>query len=289
MIRSMTGYGRAAHQYGEITVHVEIKTLNSKYTDISLRYPPLLRSHEPALRQHCTTALQRGKIDCIISLEGLDVPTQHINTKLVEAYLAQLAPLADRQQQPTDLLGHVLRIPDVIVPTEEEADPGLLAAVEAALKQALAEVNHFRDREGQILEKDFSSNLHAILSHLEKVAEHEPARKEQMRHRLLEQLEQWVPGGKVDQNRYEEELIYYLEKLDINEEKVRLRTHCQYFLEVLAEEGYQKGKKLNFLGQEIGREINTIGSKAQYAPIQQLVVQMKDHLEQIKEQVLNVV
>ena len=289
MVRSMTGYGRVTHHHGPITIHVEIKTLNSKYTDVNLRLPAELQTAEQPLKQRCMTTLGRGKIECNVSLDGTETPTQRINTDLVKAYVHQLQPLAKELGIQSDLIGHILRIPDVIVPEEVEADETLVQQVTAAVSAALELVNAFRLREGEALEKDFVTHIQSILNHLEAIAEHDPQRKTQVRKRLNDQLEEWVGADKVDGNRFEEELIYYLEKLDINEEKVRLRTHCDYFLELLSEEEWQKGKKLNFLAQEIGREINTIGSKAQYAPIQQHVVQMKDHLEKVKEQVLNVV
>lgn len=289
MVRSMTGFGRVAYTEGDMTIHVEIKTLNSKYTDVNLRLPHQLQIYEPALRQQCMQALGRGKIECNISIDGITSPTQRINTALVKAYVDQLRPMTDELGIQSDLIGHILRIPDVITPDEAEADEALQQSVVAALEQGLHAVNEFRLREGSVLEDDFRHHITTILSHLETIKKHDPERKDMIRKRIKDQLDEWVGTDKVDNNRFEEELIYYLEKLDINEEKVRLKTHCDYFLELLKEEDWQKGKKLNFLSQEIGREINTIGSKAQHATIQQLVVQMKDHLEKIKEQVLNVV
>lgn len=289
MVRSMTGFGRIAHTVGDMTIHIEIKTLNSKYTDVNLRLPHQLQVYEPTLRQQCVQALGRGKIECTITLDGVVAPTQRINTDLVKAYVDQLRPLTNELKIQSDLIGHILRIPDVITPEETEIDEATQTAVKTALAEALTAVNSFRLREGAALEADFRSHILIIMDHLESIKQYDPERKALIRKRLEEQLEEWVGADKVDGNRFEEELIYYIEKLDINEEKVRLKTHCDYFLVMLEEEDWQKGKKLNFLSQEIGREINTIGSKAQHAIIQQLVVQMKDHLEKIKEQVLNVV
>lgn len=289
MVRSMTGFGRVDYNVGDMTVHVEIKTLNSKFTDVNLRLPHQLLILEPVLRQQCIVALGRGKIECTITLDGIAIPTQRINTDLVRAYMQQLQPIADELHIQSDILGHILRIPDVITPDEAEIDEDMHKAITTALAKALDTVNQFRIREGAALQEDFTLHINKIMQHLQDIAQHDPERKALIRKRLQDQLNDWVGADQVDGNRFEEELIYYLEKLDINEEKVRLKTHCDYFLSLLQEEDWQKGKKLNFLSQEIGREINTIGSKAQHAQIQQLVVQMKDHLEKIKEQVLNAV
>lgn len=289
MLRSMTGFGRVAVTRDEAHFTVEIKTLNSKYTDVNLRFPGYFRPFEHELRNAVSQALGRGKIEVTITVEGVAVPSQQINLALARAYLRQLQPLVQELSTPTDLLGHVLRIQDVITPGDAEPDPALWQQIMQGVQTSLDAVNEFRTREGAILAADFRGHIESIMLHLEAVDQLDPERISRLRNRLEEQLKEWVGTDQVDRNRFEEELIYYLEKLDISEEKVRLRSHCDYFLELLDSEDWHVGKQLNFLSQEIGREINTIGSKAQHAAMQRHVVHMKDDLEKIKEQVLNVV
>jgi uncharacterized protein (TIGR00255 family) len=289
MLRSMTGFGRAVVNHDGHTVTVEARTLNSKYTDINLRYPIQFRHREGELRNRIMQGLMRGKLDVSINLEGSLNKTQRINTGVVEAYFRELAPLRDQLGEKSDLLAHILRLPDVLEPDEPEANDAEWGSITTALEEAIAEVNRFREQEGAMLAADFRERVKLILEALKGVKEIDPERIERVRKRIADQVAEWLTSGQADKNRFEEELIYYLEKMDITEEQVRLENHCTYFLEVLDAPGFDKGKKLNFISQEMGREINTLGSKAQYAPMQRLVVQMKDELEKVKEQVLNIV
>lgn len=290
MLHSMTGFGRAVLERGNRTAIVEIRCLNSKYLDLNLRFPSAYRHKEPDIRNKVGKALSRGKIDLTISLDSTDpAVTQHINRKLATAYYRELESLRHELGADSDLLSIIFRMPEVLQPDNELADDEGWALVQEALEKALNAANAFRQQEGASLDSDLRSQVQAILDGLEEVEKLDPERKKLTRERLENSLKEWVGEGKADPNRFEEELIYYLEKMDISEEKVRLRNHCKYFVDVLDEPVAHKGKQLNFISQEMGREINTLGSKAAHAPIQKLVVQMKDALEKIKEQVLNAV
>lgn len=289
MLRSMTGFGRATISHDGHSVTVEVRTLNNKYTDINLRYPVQFRHREAELRNRIIQGLLRGKLDVSINLEGSLNKTQRINVGVVEAYLKELAPLRDQSADRSDLLAHILRLPDVLEPDEPDANDDEWGSITTALDQAIAEANRFREQEGAMLATDFRERVRLILEALEGVKVIDPERIDRVRKRITDQVNEWLNTGQADKNRFEEELIYYLEKMDITEEQVRLANHCAYFLEVMDAPGFDKGKKLNFISQEMGREINTLGSKAQYAPMQRLVVQMKDELEKVKEQVLNIV
>ena len=290
MIQSMTGYGKAVVAYKDKKINVEVKSLNSKALDLSMRVAPLYREKEIEMRQMVSAALVRGKVDLNVWIEreaGVDATP--INVALVENYLAQLRDIAagvGLELSPVTLLPTLMRMPGVLEKTEVETlEDGEWAAVKEALSAALSAVVGFRRQEGAALQRKFgekSDNIAALLASLEP---YEKSRVEKIRQRIVEGLKT-IPGVEYDKNRLEQELIYYIEKLDISEEKQRLANHLRYFRETMERDECQ-GKKLGFIAQEMGREINTTGSKSNLAEMQNIVVRMKDELEQIKEQVLN--
>lgn len=289
MIQSMTGYGKAAFSQNGKTIKAEIRSLNSKFLDISLRLPFSIKDKEMEVRSLITEQLQRGKIDLFISMEsGAEVRNVTIDKALAKQYYDELKSLSkELGTGKKNLLELVMQLPDVICsekadPAEEEF-PGILQVLRASIE----DLQQFRQKDGAGLEKIFSENVNAILSLLQQVEIHEKERVSLIQTRLRNQLAELVTGEEYDRNRFEQELIYYLERIDFSEEKVRLRSHCEYFLKVMTD-NESNGRKLNFISQEMGREINTLGSKANHAAIQKLVVQMKDELEKIKEQLLNV-
>lgn len=284
MIQSMTGFGKHLVQLPSKKITVELKSLNSKNLDLNARLPQAYREKELELRKMISESLLRGKVDFNLSVEitGEETTTQ-INKGMVKKYMDQLRGIAKGDD--LKLLEMALRMPDTLKTDGENIDEEEFKGINEALKKALEAINLFRVQEGKVLEKDFNLRLKNIAAILEKVKSIDPERLGTIR----EKLDRAVADLKieVDQNRFEQELMYYLEKYDITEEKVRLTNHLDYFQKTLNSED-SNGKKLGFIAQEIGREINTIGSKANYAPMQQLVVQMKDELEKIKEQMLNV-
>ncbi|QCX01619.1 YicC family protein [Aggregatimonas sangjinii] len=284
MIQSMTGFGKHVIQLPSKKITVELKSLNSKNLDLNARMPSAYREKELDLRKMIASSLVRGKVDFGLYVEYTGAETSSvINKEAVRAYMVQLAAIADGDD--LRLMEMALRMPDSMKTEREDIDEEEYEAILVALKQALVEINTFRSAEGSVLEKDFIERVESLEQLLEKIVQIDPDRQTDVR----ERLEKAVADLKtdVDENRFEQELIYYLEKYDITEEKVRLKNHLDYFSGTLKSED-SNGKKLGFITQEIGREINTIGSKANYAPMQQLVVQMKDELEKIKEQMLNV-
>jgi uncharacterized protein (TIGR00255 family) len=288
MIRSMTGFGKATLELGDKTVNIEIRSLNSKGADISLRVSSGLRNYELELRNELTKQLERGKIDLSIYVESKKAETPvEINLELAKAYHDQLRNLAiELNETLTDGIQQVLKFPDVMKSERKEADENEWKQIKAGVLEAIVQLNQFRDAEGKSLLQDFETRLGNIGRCLEEIKLLDTGRVNSIKDRIRNNIEDVLGKGKIDENRFEQELIYYIEKLDINEEKVRLKTHLDYFLETCAESS--PGRKLNFISQEIGREINTIGSKANDAPIQKLVVMMKDELEKIKEQANNV-
>jgi uncharacterized protein (TIGR00255 family) len=288
MIRSMTGFGKAAAEVNNSTVQVEIRSLNSKGADISLRIPQSLRNYELELRNELGKQLERGKIDLSIYIESkaLEAPVE-INMDLAKAYFGQLKKLAGELNEPMEnSIAQVLKFPDVLKSERKETDENEWKQIKACVNEAIVQLNKFRDVEGLSLQKDFEERLAKIGSCLEEVKTLDLVRINGIKERIRNNIEEVIGKSKIDENRFEQELIYYIEKLDINEEKVRLKTHLDYFRETAKE--VAPGRKLNFISQEIGREINTIGSKANDAQIQKLVVVMKDELEKIKEQANNV-
>lgn len=288
MIRSMTGFGKATAEVNDKTISVEIRSLNSKGADISLRMPSGLRNFELELRNELSKLLERGKIDLSIYIESKAVETPvEINLDLAKAYHAQLKKLSEGLNEPLEnSLAQVLKFPDVLKSERKETDENEWKQIKACINEAVAELNKFRDVEGLSLQKDFEERLSKIGTCLEEVKTLDLLRINGIKERIRNNIEDVIGKSKIDENRFEQELIYYVEKLDINEEKVRLKTHLDYFMETAKENS--PGRKLNFISQEIGREINTIGSKANDAQIQKLVVVMKDELEKIKEQANNV-
>lgn len=289
MIVSMTGFGKATSQFGNKKVIVEIKSLNSKQTDLNVRMPSLYKEKEMAIRSMLYDRLGRGKIECNIYVENNGAESSYaINKGLAVNYYNNLKSLANEVGETNDqLLDAVLRLPEVVKAEREELNPNEYTFLAGLITKAADSLMDFRAQEGAKLKADFETRIQGILTHFETVKSHESERVDGIRQRITKNLDEWVDGEKIDAGRLEQELIYYIEKLDITEEKVRLKAHCEYFIETLNADSSQ-GKKLGFIGQEIGREINTIGSKAYHAPIQKAVVQMKDELEKIKEQVLNV-
>ncbi|MBL7729264.1 MAG: YicC family protein [Dinghuibacter sp.] len=290
MLKSMTGYGRTEEVVGDKTFLVEIKSLNGKQFDINLRLPAILKSAEFDIRSILSEQLQRGSIDCVISLKetGSAKPVT-INTSLAKAYYEPIREIATTLGLDTSsILSALLKLPEVITPAAETLSAEEWNGFKQVLLSAIGNLNKHREEEGSALEKDILNRVANIEALQQEIAALEPARKQRMRETLEKQLLEQVPKDSVDQNRMEQELIYYIEKLDIHEEQIRLGNHCQYLREIIAEPGDIKGKKISFLLQEVGREINTTGSKASDSGIQKLVVQMKDELEKAKEQVLNV-
>jgi uncharacterized protein (TIGR00255 family) len=284
MIQSMTGFGKYVVQLPTKKITIEIKSLNSKSIDLNARMPSSYREKELELRKLIANSLQRGKVDFSLYLENTgDETSAQVNETVVRQYMKQLKAIADGDE--LKLLEMALRFPDAMKTDKEDIDEDEYTEILKVLKGALAEINTFRSEEGSVLEKDFLDRIASLQQLLANVLEMDPDRQATIR----ERLEKAVQDVKVevDANRFEQELIYYLEKYDITEEKVRLANHLDYFTKTLQSDD-SNGKKLGFISQEIGREINTIGSKANFAPMQQLVVQMKDELEKIKEQMLNV-
>ena len=289
MIQSMTGYGKAVVAYEGKKINVEVKSLNSKQLDLQTRISPLYREKEMEIRQMVQAAVIRGKVDFSLWIEkDTVVDATPINGALVENYYRQMKDIAEKTGIPMsdDPLYTLLRMPDVLTKTENEVlSDEEWAVARQAVSQALENLVDFRRQEGAALEKKFAEKIDNIERLLISIEPYEKSRVEKIRQRIVDGLQQ-IPGVEYDKNRLEQELIYYIEKLDISEEKQRLSNHLKYFRETMAEEAGQ-GKKLGFIAQEMGREINTTGSKSNQAEMQNIVVKMKDELEQIKEQVLN--
>ncbi len=287
----MTGFGKASGQVDERTVNVEVKSLNSqKGLDLSIKLPSKYREYEYALRNKTTGLLQRGKIDVYITLEHNTASSElSLNKELIKSYFEEFKAIADEVGASTEnLLPTILKMPDVIGESHEDATEDELKRIEELLGKAIGEVEAFRVNEGKSLQQDLSLRISNIekLS-LELVAE-DKRRITEIRERLKNNLESFIPKDKVDSNRFEQEVIYYIEKLDITEELTRLKSHCDFFKKCIDDKEELKGRKLNFIAQEIGREINTVGSKANDAPMQKIVVNMKDELEKVKEQANNI-
>ena len=288
MLKSMTGFGKAVGTRGDISYNVELRSLNSKQTDVYVRLPNVFKSKELEIRTLLTKELQRGKIEMSISVLGSAADSvQTINTTLAKHYHQELKNLAGALGERTeDLLPTVLKMPDVLMNKPPELDNEEWNFVYDLVNEAIQHHSEFREAEGQSLEDDLKARIDAILGLLTEVEKYEDLRIESVRARLNKAIEELANQENLDRNRHEQEIIYYIEKMDINEEKVRLNAHLQYFVETM-NQGGGAGKKLGFITQEMGREINTLGSKAYHQEIQKIVVQMKDELEKIKEQVLN--
>ena len=285
----MTGFGKGEAMVDDKKIRVELRSLNSKQLDLSIKLPGKYRAAEAEMRSIITRELQRGKVDCFVSFEAATAETSaHINREAFKAYAKELREVCAENAVIADsdyFLKAILRMPDVITSEEREVSEAELAAIIEATKAACAELNNFRIQEGAILIADLLGRIDLIEKYRHEVEQFEGARVETIKNRIRENIEKLQL--EVDNNRLEQEMIFYIEKLDITEEKVRLDNHCNYFREVSAEEE-APGRKLGFIAQELGREINTMGSKSNEANMQRLVVQMKDELEKIKEQVLNI-
>jgi len=290
MLKSMTGFGRAEQPVGDKTFLIDIKSLNGKQFELQLKMPAFLKPFEFNIRKVLSEGLVRGTVDCIISLKdtGSSKPIT-INTDLIKAYHHSLRTLSEELQLETgDLLNTIMRLPEVITPSSDTLTDAEWQQFERVLQAAIEDLNRHRADEGRSLRQDLELRISNIATQQQLVTELEPLRQQKIREGLTRLLEEQVGKENYDTNRLEQELIYYIEKIDISEEQVRLSNHLEYFLSVLREEDSNKGKKLSFILQEIGREINTTGSKAYDHNIQKCVVQMKDELEKAKEQVLNV-
>jgi uncharacterized protein (TIGR00255 family) len=290
MLKSMTGFGRAEETINEKTFLVEIKSLNGKQFELQLKLPALLRQYEFNIRNILQEQLVRGSIDCLIIIKqnGTSRPV-NVNTDLIKAYYHQINQLADELKIDTNsVLSALLRLPEVVTPATDTLSEAEFESFKKVLNTALKELNKHRVEEGTSLEKDLIKRIANINAQEEAILKLEPNRQKKIRDEIKQLLEEHVGKENYDNNRMEQELIYYIEKIDIHEEQVRLKQHCEYFNNLMAGKEESKGKKLSFVIQEIGREINTTGSKAYDADIQKCVVIMKDELEKAKEQVLNV-
>ena len=284
MIMSMTGFGKTETQWEDKNLSIEIRSLNSKNADINLRTPSYLREMDTEIRKRIAKQLHRGKIDLNIFIEfnGQNAPST-INTAVVKSYIDQLKTISDGSEN--EMMAIAMRLPDTLSSERETLRETEKEAVYTLIGQVLKDIENYRTDEGNALEKDFKKRLELIENHLQSVIKIDPERNEKIEQKLRSALEDLKI--EIDANRFEQELIFYLEKFDITEEKVRLKNHLDYFKEVMNND-FPNGKKLGFIAQELGREINTIGSKANHAELQKIVVQMKDELEKIKEQLLNV-
>ena len=284
MIMSMTGFGKKEAQYEDKHISIEVRSLNSKNADVNLRSPSYLRELDPDIRKLLTSKMYRGKIDVNVHVEfNGDKAPSNINLGVVKGYMKQLESVGESSE--SERMSLALRLPDTLSSEKDILEENEKKLVFKILHEAISDIESFRKGEGMELGKDISLRLELIESHLQSAIKLDPERNEKIEEKLrlaLEDLNQ-----EIDKNRFEQELIFYLEKFDITEEKVRLKNHLRYFKEVMGNDS-PNGKKLGFIAQEIGREVNTIGSKANHAELQKLVVQMKDELEKIKEQLLNV-
>ena len=284
MIQSMTGFGKASLQLPNKKVTIEIKSLNSKGLDLNVRMPSAFREMELTLRNRIAQALERGKVDFSMFVEVTgEETTSKVNAPIVRAYINQLREVVDGDE--TELLKMAVRMPDALKTEREEIDEEDWNQIQEIIGQALENIQSFRVSEGVALEKEFMTRINNIMSLMKETVAYDTERIENVKKRLQTAIDELKVN--VDENRFEQELIYYLEKMDITEEKVRLENHLNYFVETLSG-NEANGRKLGFITQEMGREINTMGSKANHAQMQKLVVQMKDELEKIKEQVLNI-
>jgi uncharacterized protein (TIGR00255 family) len=290
MIKSMTGFGKAEFEVNNKKIILELKSLNSKQIDISVRIPPVYREKEIEIRKELAEKMFRGKLDLTIFVENHGEETNSkINEPVLKSYFATLQRINDELELPTDqtTMLAILRLPDAIKTEYETPGEEEWQIILENLHTAIQDIDNFRIAEGKALEEDIIANTRSIMDLLDEIEPFEKERIETVKNRLTENLGKLQMNESIDENRFEQELVFYLDKMDMNEEKIRLANHCHYFLETLAMPE-SNGRKLNFISQEMGREINTLGSKAYDSSIQRIVVKMKDHLERIKEQLLNV-
>jgi uncharacterized protein (TIGR00255 family) len=291
MLLSMTGYGRASSVYDGKTITIEVRSLNSKFTDIRFKMPQTYKDKEHEMRKLVMDKAERGKIDVSIDIKSMNGDSEYaLNQALFTKYYTQLMDLSKSLNMPeTDIMQAILRIPNVIAAGDNDVDEEEWKTVNNTLKEALKSFTNFRLSEGKAMEDDCTARTKTIVVLLEKIAPFESERAERLRTKIDKHLNEYVGKDNIDANRFEQEILYYLEKIDVTEEKVRLAQHCKYFDEELNKKESLKGRKLSFISQEMGREINTLGSKANSSDIQRVVVQMKDELEKIKELVANTV
>ena len=290
MIKSMTGFGKAEFEVNNKKIILELKSLNSKQIDISVRIPPVYREKEIEIRKELAEKMFRGKLDLTIYVENHGEETNSkINEPVLKSYFETLQRINSELELPTDqtTMLAILRLPDVIKTEYETPGEEEWQVILENLHKAIQDIDNFRIAEGKALEEDIIANTRSIMNLLDEIEPFEKERIETVKNRLSENLGKLQLNESIDENRFEQELVFYLDKMDMNEEKIRLANHCHYFLETLAMPE-SNGRKLNFISQEMGSEINTLGSKAYGSSIQRIVVKMKDHLERIKEQLLNV-
>ncbi len=290
MIHSMTGFGRSQTSFGNKIITVDIRSLNSKYLDVNLRLPHLYREKEVAIRKYLGETLIRGKIDFTVHAQNQATSSYSINQDVVNAYYQDIQKLPEElRPESKELLPALLNLPETVSEAREDLSDEEAETLWEAIRNAVMALQHYRADEGDEMNRDFVARIDQIEESLSSIREADPARKQNKREKLQQLIDEHVTSEKTDESRLEQEVLFYLEKLDINEEIVRLASHCNYFREVLATDEQEKGKKLNFISQEMGREINTIGSKANDATFQKHVVSMKEELEKIKEQANNIV
>lgn len=284
----MTGYGTATESSNGMNVTIEIRSVNSKFLELNFKIPSRYREREFAIRSECTRLLERGKVDVIMSVESDSEAGSGIDKSLFKDYYKQLSDLQKELNIPqADVMNSILRLPDVVKSDGSLVTDDEMSLIVATLKKAAEKFTNYRKTEGFILENDCTLRVNEILKRIPAIEVYEQERLLEVRKRINGNLEDVIQSLNLDRNRLEQEMIYYIEKLDITEEKVRLKSHCEYFLQVMKDE-LNNGKKLGFIAQEIGREINTLGAKANHALIQKSVVEMKDELEKLKEQLMNV-
>ncbi len=289
-MKSMTGYGKAICSLPDKKITIEIKSVNSKQLDVNLRIPSKYREKESDLRGMASKWLERGKVDINMSLESIATSTNYsLNKELAKKYYEDIKQFSEEVQTPfpEDIISILIRMPDVVKTQSEELNDDEWKQIAQAIEQAFIHIDAFRKNEGEVLKKDMTQRIDLIQNNIPIIESFEKERLAQIRQRIFSNIAAFVEQEKIDTNRFEQELIYYMEKIDFTEEKVRLQKHCTYFLETMKENA-ANGRKLGFITQEIGREINTLGSKANDASIQKMVIEMKDELEKIKEQLLNV-
>jgi len=285
----MTGYGRATTHFEEKTITIEVRSLNSKFTDVRIKIPQNYKEKEQVIKKYLTDNIQRGKIDMSIDIKSAEGDSEYgLNAALFKKYHHELSQILGELDMPADgLVQAILRLPNVVSNAVADLSEDEWLALDATIKEAVRKFNVFRTDEGAAMEKDCRQRVLSIMSDLEVLDPFEKKRVEVIRSRMQKNIDEYVGKDNIDANRFEQEILYYLEKIDVTEEKVRLSQHCKYFLEELDKPQIQKGRKLSFISQEMGREINTLGSKANSSDIQRIVVRMKDELEKIKEQVAN--
>ena len=291
MIFSMTGFGTSKRVFRDKILTIEIKSVNSKTIDIRIRSPFNLREKEHLLRKEVAETAVRGKLDVTLELSSTNsVPVGLINEDLLKSYIDSIKPIAEETGLDTSgIISSLLRIPEVLSSGNNEIDESDWTIISATLDDALDRFQKFKNEEGTAITKDLVNSVSAIEECMDKISQYEDERIDRIRERINGSLEDFLPAESIDKNRFEQELIYFIEKIDFSEEKSRLTQHCKYFKEVIAIDENSKGRTLNFISQEMGREINTLGAKSYHSDIQRLIVVMKDELEKIKEQTANIV